>query len=239
MPSTATTVRGGRQQLADRHRHRRLDVVDVVGHPAEQFAALAGIEVRQRGVDGPSPRRRRAARAWWRAFDDVGSRACSHTSSAATRYRPSASNRFVRTAPEIHAVAGDHVHAGQQIGEGVIAAFAAAAIACSLLRPAGSCRPITVEQQIGRMAQDPRADHSDPGMPSTARTTTVRVSPRCGVSRRSRRPTPGSPWTARRSLLHAQRTAHRDAHRCSPTNRSDGLRLGELGVGRASSSSVA
>ena len=37
-----------REQLTDRHRQRRRDVVDVVGDPAEHLPALPGVEVRQR-----------------------------------------------------------------------------------------------------------------------------------------------------------------------------------------------
>ena len=131
------------QQLADRHRQRRLDVVDVVGDPAEHLTALPGVEVATAEAGAPCPRHRTAARTIVRCTTTLSSRACSQTSSAATRYSASASSRVRPTAAKSTPRPGTTFIPDSRSAKVLSPRARAAAIACSLVMPAGSWRPIT------------------------------------------------------------------------------------------------
>jgi hypothetical protein len=98
--STVATVSTAVTSWADRHGQRRLEVVDVVGNPAEHLAALPVVEVGQRqpvqlvldiGAQRP---------AWSGCTVTFSSRACTQISSAAIRYMTNASASVRATAPK-------------------------------------------------------------------------------------------------------------------------------------------
>ena len=63
---------------------------------------------------------------------------------------------------EVDAAAGDHVHPRQQIGEGAVATGAGRLDGLLLGQTRGQlAADHAVEQQVGGVAEDPRADHAD------------------------------------------------------------------------------
>ena len=63
---------------------------------------------------------------------------------------------------EVHAAAGHHVHARQQVGERVVAAGPGSLDGLLLGQTGGQlASDHAVEQQVGGMAEDPRTDHTD------------------------------------------------------------------------------
>ena len=132
---------------------------------------------------------------------------------------------------EVHAVARHHVHARQQVGERVVAARPRRRDRLLLGQPGGQLAPDhAVEQQVGGVAEDARADHPDRDAAATPSRSTIAVSPRCGVSRltsRMRRSLEVARPLRRRLLTTVGR--NRPRHRMRPER----LRVGELGVGRA------
>ena len=118
--STATTVRIDVSNWLIVIDSDDLDVVDVVGDPAQQLTALASVEVGQRQpVHLSSTSERNAIMV--RCTVTLSSRACAQIISAATRYRTSAS-ASVRPPRRSPRLARHHIHPGQQVGEGVVAA---------------------------------------------------------------------------------------------------------------------
>ena len=92
----------------------------------------------------------------------LSSRACIQTSSAATRYSASASSSVRPTAPKSTPLAGHHVHAGQQVGERVVATGAGRRDGLLLGETGGQlAADHAVEQQVGGVPEDARADDAD------------------------------------------------------------------------------
>ena len=64
--------------------------------------------------------------------------------------------------PEVHTSAGDHIHPGQQVGKGVVAAGPRGRDGLILGDAGGQLSADhAIEQQIGGMAEDPRDDDAD------------------------------------------------------------------------------
>ncbi len=150
-----------REQLADRHRQRRLDVVDVVGDPAQQLTALAAVEVGQRQpvhlvLDVGAQRDHGALHG---DVEQPGLRPNQQRGNQiqGQRQRQGSGHRA-----EVHAAAGHHVHPGQQVGEGVVAAGPGRGDGLRLGDSGGELpADDAVEQQVGGVAEDPRDDDPD------------------------------------------------------------------------------
>ena len=90
------------------------------------------------------------------------SRACAHTSSAANRYSAERQQQGAADRAEVHSDPGPHVHARQQVGERVVAAGAGGGDRLFLGDAGGQvAADDSVEQQVGGVPEDPRADHAE------------------------------------------------------------------------------
>ena len=137
------------------------DVVDVVGDAAEHLAALPGVEVGQRQpvqlVLDVGPQRDHGP-----LHHDVEQPGLKPDQQRRNQIQRQRQQQRAPDRAEVHTVARYDVHPRQQVGERVVATGPAAAMACSLVMPAGSCAADhTVEQQIGGVPEDSRADHPD------------------------------------------------------------------------------
>ena len=167
----------------------------------------------------------------------LSSRACSQTSSAATRYSPSASSSVRPTAPKSTPRPGTTFMPDSRSANVLSPRARAAAMACSFVSPAGSWRPITPLNNRSVAWPRMRGPITPIAMPPTPSRITVAVSPRCGVSRlTSRIAEPLKSRDRSRRRLHdaADRARHRPAVIGRPPDSgAERLRVGELGVGRA------
>ena len=150
-----------REQLADRHRQRRRDVVDVVGDPAEHLAALPGVEVRQRQpvqlVLDVGPQRDHGP-----LHHHVEQPGLQPNQQRGNQIQRERQQQRPPDGAEVHTVAGNHVHARQQVGERVVAAGAGGRDGLLLGESGGQlAADHAVEQQVGGMPEDSRTDHAD------------------------------------------------------------------------------
>ena len=225
-----------RQQLADRHRQRRLDVVDVVGDPAEHLAALSRIEVGQRQpvhlvLDIGAQRNHRALHG------DVQQPCLHPDQQRGKQIQPKRQQQRAAYRAEVDADARRHVRPRQQVGERAVTAGARGLDRLLLGDARGQLTPDdAVEQQVGGVPEDARADHADRDAarwparspPRSTRAAESAASPAGSRCRGSRGPLGRAPAPCRASASASARSWH-----ASPRAPDRSLRVGELGVLRA------
>ncbi len=137
------------------------DVVDVVGDAAEHLAALPGVEVRQRQpmqlVLDVGPQRDHGP-----LHHHVEQPGLHPNQQRGNQIQRERQQQRAADGVEVHAVAGDHVHTRQQIGERVVAAGPGGRDRLFLGQTGGQfAADHAVEQQVGGVPEDARADHAD------------------------------------------------------------------------------
>jgi hypothetical protein len=145
--------------LTDCDRHRCLDVVDVIGHPAQQFTALAGVEIGQwKPVDFVLHLRAQCGDG---ALDYcVQQPGLRPDEKCGNQIHAQCQQQCAAYGGEVDPGSWDHVHTAQQIGKGAVTAGARRGHRL-FLGDSGRQLPSDnpVEQQVRGVAEHPWADH--------------------------------------------------------------------------------